>query len=143
MLIWNGIDIEGQLLQVKTNPGSVHSYLCEMPKKIYLDHQVWRYFSAIFVHLSLQHILLNSITTAIFGSFIESIIRIDIFAIIYLGSGLGGTYMSSALSEKWATSVGASGAIMGIIASLIGILVVNWKVLYYLIKLPLKNFKIF
>ena len=129
MLICNGINIDGQLLEVKTDEGSIYSYLSVDQEKIYKNYKIWRYFSAIFVHLSLLHILMNSLTTVIFGSLIESIIGFEIFAIIYLGSGIGGTYMSSAMMDRFSSSVGASGAIMGIIVSLIGILVVNWKVL--------------
>lgn len=69
---------------------------------------------------------------------IESVIGLWNTILIYMLSGfflnskkigMGGAYMSSGLSDVNSYSAGASGAIFGLIGAMIGIVVVNWKLL--------------
>lgn len=69
------------------------------------------------------------ISLLIWGSFIESVIGFRNIAIIYMLSGIGASYMGSSLNPSYIESVGASGAIFGVVGTLVGIIVVNWKIL--------------
>ncbi|WP_435302718.1 rhomboid family intramembrane serine protease [Ligilactobacillus cholophilus] len=76
------------------------------------DGQFWRLFTAMFLHIGFQHIVLNMVTLYFLGSQIEYIFGSIRFLIIYLISGIGGNIVSFALSPS--ISAGASTAIFGL-----------------------------
>lgn len=87
------------------------------------DGQYWRLFTAIFLHVSLFHLLTNSIGLVIFGKIVESNFSTRTFASIYLLSGVFGNIASYAASPD--IGVGASGAIFGIVGAYAAYLVRN------------------
>lgn len=74
--------------------------------------QAWRLFTAMFVHLSLQHIVLNMVTLYFLGAQIEWLFGPIRFIIIYVLSGIGGNIASFAFNP--AISAGASTALFGL-----------------------------
>lgn len=84
----------------------------------YIQAGEWyRLFSCIFIHASILHLLLNMYTLKIIGSQIESFLGKIRFVIVFIISGLIGSLFSAILTKS--VSVGASGAIFGILGSLI------------------------
>ena len=84
----------------------------------YIQTGEWyRLFSCIFIHASILHLLLNMYTLKIIGSQIESFLGKIRFVIVFIISGLIGSLFSAILTKS--VSVGASGAIFGILGSLI------------------------
>ncbi|MCG1380368.1 rhomboid family intramembrane serine protease [Staphylococcus epidermidis] len=81
-------------------------------------HGEWyRLISSMFLHFNFEHILMNMLSLFIFGKIVESIIGSWRMLIIYIISGLYGNFVS--LSFNTITiSVGASGAIFGLIGSI-------------------------
>lgn len=77
----------------------------------------WRLFSCIFVHASILHLLLNMYALYIIGSQMESYIGKLRFAIVFVISGLVGSLSSIIFSTH--VSVGASGAIFGLLGALL------------------------
>ena len=78
--------------------------------------EVWRLFTAMFLHIGLLHLLFNQYALAIFGRELESVTGTLRFAVIYLLSGLAGSLLSFAFSPN--PSAGASGAIFGLIGAM-------------------------
>lgn len=70
-----------------------------------------------FLHGSLGHLLFNMVTLFFFGPYIESRFGPVGFAIIYLGSMLGGSLLTFARrrNQQKYRAIGASGAISGIL----------------------------
>ena len=84
------------------------------------DHQYWRLITAIFLHANLLHLLVNGLALFQLGRLYELMFGTRRFLLIYFAAGLGGTIAStiSTLRDPGA-SVGASGAIFGILGAFI------------------------
>lgn len=81
--------------------------------------QVWRLVSAIFVHWSLVHLLLNMYTLFIIGTQIETFLGKIKYLIIFLVGGICGSLLSCVVNGAGVASAGASGAIFGLFGALI------------------------
>lgn len=79
--------------------------------------QWFRLITAGFLHAGLFHLLLNSVALFACGIFLEKLIGHDWFFTIYFLSLLGGSVASLFINDAKIVSVGASGAIMGVIAA--------------------------
>jgi membrane associated rhomboid family serine protease len=78
-------------------------------------HEPWRFITAIFVHASFPHLLYNLFALILFGLILENMIGSNRFLILFLGSGL----LANLFAVNFYTaSLGASGAIFGIIGCL-------------------------
>jgi rhomboid protease GluP len=84
----------------------------------------WRAFSAMFLHAEPLHLALNMYGLFLLGSFAEDVLGPTRYFIVYLLGGLAGAAASTSLSMG-ALSVGASGAIMGLLGALIVLLVLG------------------
>lgn len=78
----------------------------------------FRLFSAPFLHANLTHLALNGLVLWWGGSILERLVGHAWFAAVYAVSGICGSLMSLAVNPVNVVSVGASGAIMGVMASL-------------------------
>ena len=83
-----------------------------------LAGEVWRLLSAVFLHGSLDHIIGNCLVLYVLGMAVEHAYGRLQLLIVFLLSGVTGSLLSFSLSEG--PSVGASGAIFGLIGCLIG-----------------------
>jgi|GEM_PF-5300761 len=75
--------------------------------------QVWRLFSALFLHAGLLHLALNLMALNFLGQVFEGVFGVTRFLFVYFVSGLGASLASLAFSDN--PSVGASGAIFGVL----------------------------
>jgi len=74
----------------------------------------WMVFTSLFVHVNLGHLLQNMAALLIFGSFLEKVIGPKKIISVYFTAGLAGS-AASFFFYPHAYSLGASGAIMGLI----------------------------
>ncbi len=85
--------------------------------------EVWRVVASIFLHAGLMHLILNGIALADLGRVCEPLLGTERFLTVYVSSGLLGNGASLAYryySHQDFGSVGASGAIMGLMGLLFG-----------------------
>jgi rhomboid protease GluP len=80
-----------------------------------LDGEVWRLFTAMFLHIGVVHLLFNLYALFILGPLVEGYLGHLRFLGIYVLSGLFGSIASFAFSP--ALSAGASGAIFGLVGA--------------------------
>jgi rhomboid protease GluP len=93
-----------------------------MPSGEITGGEWWRLITPIFLHAGLLHFIFNSFLLIQLGPIVEAIYGTRRFWVIYLACGIGGS-MASQLPRS-VTTVGASGAILG----LIGLLLVHgWR----------------
>ena len=78
----------------------------------------YRLFTGIFLHGSIFHLIFNSYALYVIGSQIESFLGKFKFLIIYLAGGLMGSLFSITFNGNVA-SIGASGAIFGLMGALV------------------------
>ena len=79
-------------------------------------HRPWTFFTYMFVHAGLLHLLLNMFGLFVFGVPVEHRLGSRAFLLYYLYCGFGGAVLSLALSGIMPTGpiVGASGAVLGV-----------------------------
>jgi len=81
--------------------------------------QWWRLVTAVFLHAGLFHIGMNIWCLVDLGPEVESLFSSTKFVVIYLVTGVAG-FLLSAVWNPLVLSVGASGAVLGLIGVLIG-----------------------
>lgn len=79
------------------------------------NYEVWRFLTAIFLHGGFAHLLFNSFALIMFGSVAEKLIGSKRFLVLFFLSGIIANLISV---NFYPASLGASGAIMGIIGAL-------------------------
>jgi membrane associated rhomboid family serine protease len=84
----------------------------------------WRPLSAMFLHAGWMHLLVNMYALFLLGRFAEGLLGFERFLLIYILSGVSGA-LGSLLAIRGAVSVGASGAIMGLLGTLIVVLLLR------------------
>jgi len=84
------------------------------------DGQYWRLVTSMFLHGGLLHLALNGWALFQLGSLLELLMGSPRMLLIYFGSGIAGSLASATFTQK--PSVGASGAIFGLLGALIAFL---------------------
>jgi rhomboid protease GluP len=89
-----------------------------------LRDEWWRLVTACFVHAGLLHLLLNLYVLGMVGPLAEAVWGRWRFGVIYAWAGLGGTCLAMALRPE-TVLVGASGAVLGVLAAVFAWLLLN------------------
>ncbi|EPR13259.1 rhomboid family protein [Ruminiclostridium papyrosolvens] len=82
-----------------------------------MEGQYWRFFAPMFLHADIVHLAVNCYSIYIIGSQVEKIFGRGRFLAIYFVSGFIGSAASFAFSLN--SSVGASGAIFGLVGAML------------------------
>lgn len=86
-------------------------------QKLVLAGEWWRAFAAPLLHANFGHLLANGIALLIAGVVLEVMVGRTWFAAIYIVSSLTGALLSILLGASYFVAVGASGAVMGVVAA--------------------------
>ncbi|XP_078445630.1 RHOMBOID-like protein 3 [Wolffia australiana] len=89
--------------------------------------QGWRLFSCIWLHAGLIHIVINMLCLVIIGIRLEQQFGFYRIGPLYLLSGFGGSILSTLFSRN-TISVGASGALFGLLGAMLSELITNWTI---------------
>jgi membrane associated rhomboid family serine protease len=79
----------------------------------------WRLVTAMFLHASVLHIAFNMFALYWLGSIVETALGTWRYLLVYFASGLAGSAGALVLSGPYAVTVGASGAIFGLLGALL------------------------
>jgi membrane associated rhomboid family serine protease len=82
--------------------------------------QWWRLFTGMFLHGGAMHVAANMWSLWALGRFLEQLLGTPRFVLLYLASGVAGAALSSTVRPE-VVSVGASGAIFGLLGALAAI----------------------
>ncbi|RST73817.1 rhomboid family intramembrane serine protease [Siminovitchia acidinfaciens] len=93
-----------------------------------LTGEWWRFFTPIFLHIGLLHLMMNTLALYYLGSAVEKIFGRLRFLWIYLFSGFAGSVASFVFTSN--LSAGASGAIFGCFGALLYMGVVNPRLFF-------------
>ena len=100
-------------------------------ERILNDGEFYRIATAIFLHADIKHLFNNMIILFLVGAVVENYTGHIYYVIVYFFSGFFGNILSMAYELKnglkW-ISLGASGAVMGIVGFLISWLILNRRV---------------
>ena len=86
---------------------------------ISVDGDWYRLVTAMFLHASLLHLAFNMLALYWLGTIVELSLGTWRFLLVYFVSGIAGSAGALALSDPFAVTVGASGAIYGIMGALL------------------------
>lgn len=89
-------------------------------------HQGWRLMSCVWLHAGVFHLVVNMIALLVFGIQLERDFGFLRVGLVYLIAGLGGSLLS-ALFNSNSISVGASGALFGLLGATLSELITNWS----------------
>ena len=87
------------------------------PEYVTTYHQFYRLITSMFLHGSVLHILFNMYALYIIGPQVENFYGRWKYGLIYILSGIFGSLFSILFTKSW--SVGASGAIFGLLGSIL------------------------
>lgn len=76
----------------------------------------WRILTAPLLHANLSHLISNGVVLAVIGFMLEPLVGPRWFAALYAAGAVGGSLCSILLNAPDIPAVGASGAIMGVLA---------------------------
>lgn len=79
--------------------------------------EVWRLISAVFLHIGIIHLVVNMYSLFIIGSQLESFLGKIKYLLVFIISGILGSLLSVVVHDT--VSAGASGAIFGLLGSLL------------------------
>lgn len=117
-LIWLAMELTGG----SYDPNNLLRFGAIYMPLIIEENEYWRLFTANFIHIGATHLFFNSFSLFIFGSRLEKYMTRLQFLIVYISSGLFGaafSFTSHLISDRLAITAGASGAIYGLIGSII------------------------
>ncbi|MCZ6690322.1 MAG: rhomboid family intramembrane serine protease [Planctomycetota bacterium] len=94
------------------------------------DGEVWRLLSAIFMHAGVLHLVGNALALYILGMVCEHAYGAAQLLVLYCISGLAGSCLSVVGMADGVPSVGASGAIFGLMGGAASVILRNARELY-------------
>ena len=97
--------------------------LVQINSKVVNDLELWRLVTSMFLHGDVLHLFSNMLSLLIFGSYIELSFSKLKFVLIYFISGFLGSLLTVFLLPLNTISLGASGAIFGLIGAALSILI--------------------
>ncbi len=92
------------------------------------DHEYYRFFTCLFLHFGIEHLLNNMVILGALGWNLELQTGKIRFLLIYFGSGLFGNVVSlifHGAAQEYTVSAGASGAIFGLMGALLWVVIAN------------------
>lgn len=114
-----GLNVGVFLLQVFAPQLSLVQTFALQPLTIAEQGEWWRLITAAFLHGGWLHLAMNMLALWQIGSALEQMIGPNRFLTLYTVSALGGSIASYSMSDQFAYSVGASGAIFGLLTAFI------------------------
>lgn len=130
------LNLQSGLSAVSPTPGQLFAWGANSAWAVTQEGQYWRLFSATFLHSGWLHIALNMYALWASGRQVCRWFGNAQFLLVYLGSALAGSALSLHFSSQQAVSVGASGAVFGVLGA---VLVVAWRHRERIASLKSKN----
>ncbi|CAA6666416.1 unnamed protein product [Spirodela intermedia] len=96
-------------------------------KKVVEEGEEWRLFTCVWLHAGVVHLLANMLSFLFIGVRLEQEFGFVKIGMLYVISGFGGSLLSS-LSIQSKISVGASGALFGLLGAMLSELITNWTI---------------
>ncbi len=98
------------------------------PEAVWGAGEWYRLITCMFLHFGIHHLANNMLILFFLGEYLERSMGHIKYALLYIGSGLGGSLLSMLFmirNQEAAVSAGASGAVFGVIGALIFIALRN------------------
>jgi len=114
-----GINLVFFLFQISLGIDQVAKELGMWPIGIAIGGEWWRLVASAFLHGSFLHIAFNMYVLFVIGPTLERILGHSRFLLLYAFAAFGGAVASYVFSDVRTVSVGASGAVFGLMGALV------------------------
>jgi len=114
-----GINVVAFLLMLVSGIDETATQWGMFPPSIAIDNEWWRLITSAFLHGGWLHIAFNMYVLYSLGPSLERLLGHSRYLVLYLMAALGGAVCSYAFSDVMTVSVGASGAIFGLMGALV------------------------
>lgn len=114
-----GVTAAAFLLQFAVGVNGVAEDYGMWPYGIVIYGEWWRLLTAAFLHGSWLHLAFNMYVLFVLGPTLERVLGHVRFIVLYLVAALGGAVASYTFSDPRSVSVGASGAIFGLMGAIL------------------------
>lgn len=118
------LNVVNGISPMKPTPQELFAWGANSAAAVTVDGQYWRLLTATFLHAGVLHLALNMFGLWEAGRQICRWFGNGQFLLIYLGSALAGSALSLHFSSQQSVSVGASGAVFGVLGALLAAV---WK----------------
>lgn len=95
--------------------------------KVVQQHQAWRLITSIWLHAGVVHVLANMLSLVFIGIRLEQEFGFVKIGWLYIISGFGANILSTLFLQS-TISVGASGALFGLLGAMLSELLTNWTI---------------
>jgi membrane associated rhomboid family serine protease len=112
-----GMSGGGNLLA--SSGGGLIGWFANNGRQVIINHQHWRLLTHLLLHAGILHLLFNMWALWNLGRHVELLYGSWRFTLIYLFAGVAGGLSSVMFRAGFTTSLGASGAIMGLLGALL------------------------
>jgi membrane associated rhomboid family serine protease len=109
------------------------------PDGVHFQHEYYRLFTSLFLHLDFLHIAFNMISLLIVGPAVEVMLGKSRFLTLYLLAGLGGNVLAYLIVAGNQLSAGASGAIFGVFGAYVVLALLRRKAMGPVLALIVVN----
>ncbi|OJW05499.1 MAG: hypothetical protein BGO49_02025 [Planctomycetales bacterium 71-10] len=106
--------------------------------RVAVQGEAWRLPASVFLHGGVLHLAVNMWALAGMGPLVERLYGPLRFAALYMAAGVGGALASTAIGPA-RTSVGASGAIFGVLGAILAFLLVRRRAIPPSVLKPLRS----
>lgn len=128
-----GLNLAAFALEIRfggsTNFETLYNLGALVPQQV-LAGDWWRLLTATFLHFGWLHLIMNMLGLYLFGRFVEFILGVKQYLLVYLITGIGSmlvvTWVSISGYSQAGFIVGASGAVMGLVGVSIAIFLRDW-----------------
>lgn len=113
-----GLCAAGFVLELVAGSEVIFARFGLMPAAV-AEGEIWRLLTSAFLHVGFLHLAFNMLVLIMIGPALEAMLGHIRYLVLFLLSALGGAVCSYALAEPMSLSVGASGAIFGLMGGLL------------------------
>lgn len=117
--IWLAMTITGGSVRATEQVDVLIAWGAVNRPDMFADGQLWRMFTAAFIHIGLTHLTANSLSLWWVGSLVEKLYGPWRMLYIFLVSAVAGFILSTMLGQPLALAAGASGGIFGLMGALV------------------------
>jgi membrane associated rhomboid family serine protease len=118
------------------DPGFTERFIFS-PLEVLAGKQYYRLVTSAFLHLDLNHLLMNMITLFLFGRILEAHVGPWQFLLIYFASVVGGSLLSLWLHRNHDyRALGASGGVCGVVFSYVAMFPTGTILSHFVIPIP-------